>query len=130
MTLRPLWTLLFACGIGATLAAGSDWPQWQGPNRNGLSSETGLMSRWPAPGPAQVWSATGLGGGYGSMAIAGDRIFLQGSRGNRQSFVSVLQRADGKGMWSKALGSCGAGGSPRIAVIAAAVRLAASLIAS
>lgn len=117
MTLRSAWTLLFACGISATtVVAGSDWPQWQGPNRNGLSSETGLLARWPASGPTAVWTATGLGGGYGSVAIAGDRIFVQSSRGSRQSFINVLRREDGKGVWSKALGPSGSndrGSGPR-----------------
>ncbi len=116
MTLRSTWTLLFACGIGATVVAGSDWPQWRGPNRNGLSSETGLLASWPSSGPAQVWSVTGLGAGYGSMAIAGDRIFVQGAKENRQSVINVLRRADGTGAWSKALGSAGSndrGSGPR-----------------
>lgn len=125
MTLRSTWTLLFAFGIGATVTAaggwggapyGDDWPQWQGPNRNGLSSETGLLARWPSTGPPKVWSATGLGGGYGSIAVAGDHIFVQGSRGNRQSVINVLRREDGKGAWSKALGSAGSndrGSGPR-----------------
>jgi outer membrane protein assembly factor BamB len=101
--------------IGATLAA-SDWPQWHGPNRNGLSSETGLLARWPSGGPPQLWTTTAIGGGYGSLAIVGDRIFVQGSKGNRQSVISVLRREDGKDVWSKALGSSGSndrGSGPR-----------------
>jgi outer membrane protein assembly factor BamB len=44
-----------------------------------------------------------LGAGYGSISTSGDRLFVQGLR-NRQSIVSALSRADGKGLWSKALG--------------------------
>jgi outer membrane protein assembly factor BamB len=51
-----------------------------------------------------VWTATGLGSGYGSMAVAGDRVFVQSARG-RNSIVIALNRADGKEVWSKALGA-------------------------
>ncbi|PYR19733.1 MAG: hypothetical protein DMF94_14500 [Acidobacteria bacterium] len=91
-----------------------DWPQWQGPDRTGLSRETGLLQQWPPAGPPIEWSTAGLGAGYGSMAIRGDRIFVQGSktsvdgaRRSSQSVIYVLNRADGKGVWSKALGAAG-----------------------
>src|SRR5258707_13305262 len=57
--------------------ATADWPQWQGPDRTGLSKETGLLQQWPAPGPPVAWSISGLGAGYGSLAVKGDRIFVQ-----------------------------------------------------
>jgi outer membrane protein assembly factor BamB len=98
----------------ATPAASAfDWPQWQGPDRTGLSKETGLLPQWPPAGPPLLWSIAGLGAGYGSMAIQGDRIFVQGSKsaGERgapsQSVIYALNRADGKGVWSKALGAAG-----------------------
>src|SRR3954464_15885200 len=87
----------------AALHAASDWPQWQGPDRTGVSKETGLMQQWPASGPSTVWTATGLGSGYGSMAVAGERVFVQGTRSG-SSVVVALNRADGKEVWSKALG--------------------------
>lgn len=85
------------------MQAAADWPQWQGPDRTRLSKETGLLKQWPASGPPVVWTATGLGSGYGSMAVAGDRVFVQSTRG-RSSAVVALNRADGKEVWSKALG--------------------------
>jgi outer membrane protein assembly factor BamB len=112
MTLRSALTLVFALG---TTAMAADWPQWHGPDRNGLSSETGLLQKWPAAGPPQTWSMSSLGAGYGSVAIKGDRIFVQGAKGN-QSVIYVLNRADGKGIWSKTLGPAGTderGSGPR-----------------
>jgi outer membrane protein assembly factor BamB len=88
----------------AAIHAAPDWPQWQGPDRTRVSAETGLLKQWPASGPPIVWTATGLGAGYGSMAVAGDRVFVQSTRG-RNSVVIALNRADGKEVWSKALGS-------------------------
>jgi outer membrane protein assembly factor BamB len=58
---------------------------------------------WPAAGPRLIWMANGLGSGYGSMAVAGDRVFLQGARSGN-SFLIALNRADGKEVWSKAIG--------------------------
>lgn len=86
------------------LHAAADWPQWQGPDRSRSSRETGLLKEWPASGPAVVWTAAGLGSGYGSMAVAGDRVFVQSARG-RNSVVIALNRADGKEVWSKTLGA-------------------------
>ena len=91
---------------GQSPAPPTDWPQWRGPDRNGLSKESGLLQQWPASGPPLVWSISSLGAGYGSLAIKDDRIFVQGSNG-RQSVIYVLSRADGKGVWSKALGPAG-----------------------
>jgi outer membrane protein assembly factor BamB len=88
--------------IGQSGPAG-DWPQWQGPDRTGISKETGLLREWPASGPPLVWSVANLGGGYGSIAVKGDRIYVQGMRGSN-SIVSALNRADGKDVWSKNLG--------------------------
>jgi len=75
-----------------------DWPQWQGPDRTGISKETGLLKSWPSAGPPQLWAIKGLGEGYGSLAILRDRIFVQGVQ-NGSSSVFCLNRADGKTVW-------------------------------
>ena len=87
-------------------SASFDWPQWRGPDRSGLSKETGLLSQWPRSGPTVAWSAAMLGAGYGSIAVQGDRVYVQGMR-NNQSVVSVLNRADGKVVWVRVLGPAG-----------------------
>jgi outer membrane protein assembly factor BamB len=113
--MKSRWPIALAFVVSlVTLAAArdaqappsTDWPQWRGPDRNGISKETGLLQTWPAKGPAVVWSMTGLGRGYGSLAIQGDRIFVQGLRG-RQSYVDSLDKATGKSVWSKNLGTGG-----------------------
>ena len=47
-----------------------DWPQWQGPDRNAISRETGLLKEWPEAGPPLAWKSAKLGGGYGAPSIA------------------------------------------------------------
>src|SRR5215470_5820658 len=107
---RCIMIFVLACTVFTLLhaqaPAGFDWPQWRGPDRNGLSKETGLLKQWPAPGPPRVWSISNLGAGYGTVAIKGDRIFVQTLVG-RQSAVVSLNRADGKLIWSRALGAGG-----------------------
>ena len=105
--------ILFAAAlivVGAVSLGGQsasfDWPQWRGPDRSGLSKETGLLSQWPRSGPTVAWSAAMLGAGYGSIAVQGDRVYVQGMR-NNQSVVSVLNRADGKVVWVRVLGPAG-----------------------
>ncbi|MGH9939579.1 MAG: PQQ-binding-like beta-propeller repeat protein, partial [Blastocatellia bacterium] len=93
----------------------SDWPQWRGPARDGLSKDTGLLKQWPPSGPQQTWSISNLGEGYGSIAIRGDRVYAQGTSGSA-STVFCLNRADGKTVWSAALGpkmNEGRGNGPR-----------------
>ena len=95
--------------IIATISARAqsfDWPQWRGPDRNGISKETGLLKEWPRSGPPLSWSAAMIGAGYGSVAVVGDRVWVQGMR-NRQSVVTSLNRADGKVAWVRIVGPAG-----------------------
>jgi outer membrane protein assembly factor BamB len=68
-----------------------------------VSKETGLLKQWPRSGPSVAWSATMLGAGYGSVAVAGDRVFVQGMR-NRQSAVTSVARANGAMGWVRSIG--------------------------
>ena len=56
-----------------------DWPQFRGPNRNGISRESGLLKQWPEGGPRLLWTASeDLGEGYSSAAIADGMVFVTG----------------------------------------------------
>jgi outer membrane protein assembly factor BamB len=93
-------TLIFLAG--ATLHA-ADWPQWRGPNRDGISAETGLLASWPPGGPRVVWTAAALGEGYSSIAVTGGRIYTQGQRASRQ-YVMALDGKTGAKVWETAIG--------------------------
>jgi outer membrane protein assembly factor BamB len=91
----------------AQLAIGqsaANWPQWRGPNRDGISKETGLLKEWPAAGPTLVWKASGAGRGYSSLSIANGKVYTMGVRGNRE-FVIAFDIATGKEAWSTAHGA-------------------------
>jgi len=94
---------------------GKDWPQWHGPDRNNLSTETGLLKQWPTGGPKVVWAIKGLGPGYGSLAIKGDKIYVQGVKDGK-STVFALDRASGRPAWNAPLSRAldqDRGGGPR-----------------
>lgn len=93
-------TILVLCAI-PLLAA--DWPQWRGPNRDGISPETGLMKQWPQGGPKLVWKVAGLGEGYSSFSVSGGRLFTQGQRAGVQ-YVMAFDVASGKKQWEVANG--------------------------
>lgn len=78
----------------------SDWPCWRGPQRNAISPETGLLSRWPAQGPTLVWTAEGLGRGHSTPSVAGGRVFGLGDRGDDE-VVWALDSGTGKELWQQ-----------------------------
>lgn len=86
----------------ATTAAtdgGGSWPQLRGPDRSGISRETGLMKQWPAGGPQLLWKAQGIGTANGAPSVAGGKIFGMSYRG-RDEVVWALNEATGKPVWS------------------------------
>ncbi len=95
--MRLITTLLFTTTLASCLHA-TDWPTWRGPNRDGLSTETGLLKQWPAGGPALAWKATEVGVGYSSLSVANGRIFTMGD-GPDASFVRAYNEKDGKPLW-------------------------------
>ncbi len=90
-------------------SAGGEWPQWRGPNRDGISTEKGLLQDWPDEGPKLAWKATGLGSGYSTVAVTAGKIFTAGDRDDA-GFVICLNETDGKPAWTAKLGKAGAPG--------------------
>ena len=86
----------------------SDWLEWRGANRDGKSSETGLLQSWPEGGPALVWQLEGVGGGYSTPAVKGDRLYLVTSVGLDDEYVRALDAKDGSVVWSTRIGKVGA----------------------
>jgi len=76
---------------------GADWPQWRGPNRDGISQESGWVAQWPAEGPKKLWAA-GVGVGYSSMSVSKGRVFTMGNV-NDTDAVSALDAESGKVLW-------------------------------
>src|SRR6185503_601359 len=105
---RPPVTFVLALTASAALAAAAattspEWPQWRGPNRDDVAQESGLLAKWPEAGPPLAWKASGLGGGFSSVAISGGRIFTMGDRQGSQQVVA-MNLADGKIAWTAKVG--------------------------
>jgi len=81
----------------------ADWPGWRGANRDGVSTETGLLPEWAPGGPPLEWKATGIGTGYSSVAVVGDRIYTTGDKDGEQR-VFALSRDGGEILWRARLG--------------------------
>jgi outer membrane protein assembly factor BamB len=62
----------------ASAAPGGDWPQWRGPARDGLSSETDWNAAWPAGGPKALWKKN-VGVGYSAVSVAAGRLYTLGN---------------------------------------------------
>jgi outer membrane protein assembly factor BamB len=97
---------ILSCCLLVASASADDWPQWRGPQRTGLSKETGLLKEWPKGGPKLLWERKDIGGGYSTPAIVGDRIYLQADR-NRKEYALALAVKDGSEIWATELGKVG-----------------------
>ena len=93
--------------LGAGSAFAADWPQWRGPQRNGISAETGLLKEWPQGGPKLLWQVTDLGSGYSTPAVVGDRLYVLSNQGVENEAVRALDLKDGKPVWSTRVGKVG-----------------------
>lgn len=88
----------------AAAQSAANWPQWRGPNRDGISKESGLLKQWPEDGPPLVWKVGGAGRGYSSFSIANGKLYTMGLRGDRE-FVVAFDAATGKEAWATPHGS-------------------------
>jgi outer membrane protein assembly factor BamB len=105
LTLKTALVLLAVTAIaaGAELAATNDWPQWQGPNRDSICPEKGLLQKWPQNGPPLLWQVKELGQGYSTPVIHDGKIYGMSWRAD-QDGVWALNEADQKELWFTPIG--------------------------
>lgn len=92
-----LWGLALTGWLFAWNARAADWPQWRGPNRDGISQETVWLTQWPANGLKQLWKFE-AGTGCSSVAVSGGRLFTMGNQKDEDT-VWCLDAATGKVFW-------------------------------
>jgi outer membrane protein assembly factor BamB len=106
-TLLLLTGVILVCPIGSGLkergafgseAATATWPHFLGPNRDGISPETGLNLDWKKTPPKVLWRVP-LGSGYSSLSVVGDRVFTTAKRGPLDVVV-CLAAGSGKELWA------------------------------
>jgi len=90
----PAGILLTA--LVTTLSA-ADWPHWRGPDRTGVSAESGWLQEWPADGPKIAWKAR-VGLGFSSFVVGSGRVFTLG-HAQEQDTVFCFEAATGKELW-------------------------------
>ncbi len=88
----------------ASSALGEDWPQWRGPDSNGISSETGWLGNWPATGPKILWKKE-IGRGFATMSISKGRVYAMGNTAkskndaNQKDVVFCFDADTGREIW-------------------------------
>lgn len=103
-----LFTLILRCIADAANAA--DWPQFHGPNRDNMSTESGLLKRWPAEGPKLLWKSAECGRGYSGVAIANGLIFTAGDFGDEERVLAL--DLNGRLLWQMPNGASWTGPYP------------------
>lgn len=89
--------------VGPTVAwwsdgLAADWPRYLGPDRTGVSPETGLARSWPEGGPRVVWTAD-VGPGFGGPAVSAGKVYLLDRSGDRQDVLRCLDLQTGAERW-------------------------------
>ncbi|NOU35745.1 MAG: PQQ-like beta-propeller repeat protein [Kiritimatiellaceae bacterium] len=98
-----------ACILAGTLMTAvvfaADWPQFCGPKRNNISTETGLARSWPAAGPEVLWTIN-VTSGYASPVVKDGKVYLMDYDGTN-SILRVLELDSGKELWTVSFADSG-----------------------
>ncbi len=78
-------------------AVTGEWPQFRGPNRDGVSSQKGLLESWPKKGPQELWRVD-VGSGFSGISVSGGRAFTMFNRDGGEWLVA-FDAASGKELW-------------------------------
>lgn len=85
------------------MSHGADtWMGFLGNNRDGHSTDTGLLKQWPNGGPAMLWKVDNIGPGWSSMAVADGLLYTTGNSGEEQYLICI--DINGKEKWRVAQG--------------------------
>jgi outer membrane protein assembly factor BamB len=110
MMTKIISSVLILVFVLTTLLLARPESQWRGPNRNGIYPEKNLIKKWPADGPKLLWKAEGIGEGFSSVALAYDKVYINGAvNGNGIMHAFDLK---GKLLWKKNYGSEWSGDFP------------------
>ena len=89
-----LASLIFLIAV-TTHAA--DWPNFRGPNHDGISTETGCKTDWPTEGPKRIWKAA-IQTGFASVSVSQGRLYTMGNS-NDQDTIWCFDAETGKEIW-------------------------------
>lgn len=86
---------LLTLSLVAVTAA--DWPNYRGPNHDGISKETGWATEWPANGPKVLWKAK-VGLGFSAVVVANGAAFTQGNAEDKDT-IFCFDATTGETKW-------------------------------
>jgi len=98
---QRFFLMAIACILFLSVSVSStfgDWPQWRGPDRNGISAESDWDPAALAKGPRILWR-TNVGLGYSGVAVKTDRLYTMGNTRGRD-VVTCLDAGTGRQIWS------------------------------
>jgi len=97
-TTQLLKTVIVGCVILIAVgsALGQDWPQWRGPDRDGVASGFTAPGQWPAE-LTQKWKVT-VGFGDATPALVGNKLYVAARQGEEEVTL-CLDAANGKELW-------------------------------
>ena len=85
------------CVIAAAITRAADWPNWRGPNHNGVTTESKWTDQWPASGPNIAWKAS-VGTGFSGFCVAEGKAYTAGNAENKDTLF-CFDAASGKLLW-------------------------------
>jgi outer membrane protein assembly factor BamB len=94
MKFYSLLVLLLSVSVMA-----ADWSQWRGPTRDGKSTETGWLSKWPESGPKVLWKKENIGKGFSAFTIAKGKAYICGNKDNADT-IYCFDAKTGKEFWT------------------------------
>lgn len=101
MSVRSLTRVIAAIALFAAAAHADNWPQWRGPNNDGISTEKNLPTQW-SKDKNVVWKFDLPGQGSSTPAVWGERIFLTAQ--DEQKLVLLCVSTAGKELWRRDMG--------------------------
>lgn len=94
-------TIMTLAFLAATATYAGDWPQYRGPNQDGISTEA-INVAWGTNGPKVAWKVP-MHNGFSSFTISGGKAFTQVLRNDRELCVA-LDAATGRELWAADVG--------------------------
>ncbi|MHC4362062.1 MAG: outer membrane protein assembly factor BamB family protein [Planctomycetota bacterium] len=102
---KSLYTVAVTVVLSVSaVACAGDWPQFRGPNRDGKSTETGLLKEWPKGGPKLLWSYEGLGAGFSTVIVVDGTVYTNGVVGKNPHGTLFAFDLAGNLKWKKDYG--------------------------
>jgi outer membrane protein assembly factor BamB len=83
--------------LATTVSLGAQWPQWRGPQRDGVVPAASVPAAWPDK-PSVKWTQR-LGEGYSSPVVDAGRVFVH-SRNDPDELVTAFDLSTGKPLWT------------------------------